>query len=533
MRHIGGRLLAAMVTAAALSVSLAPMVSASPHARPASAPPHAPSASAPASVRGATEDAAGLDDYRDQRPEFGPCEDEVLVEAGAECATVAVPLDYGDPGGRRIDVAVSRLAAPDPAQRRGVLLFNPGGPGDPGLAHPAQLRPALGEVADQYDLIGFDPRLTGLSAPITCGPTTFSDTFRSAGQDRAGFRESVELAADFTARCHDRNADVLPHAGTPAVARDMDLIRSALGERRISYFGVSWGAHLGAVYSELFPERVNRMVLDSSNEGPEYELFQEQAPAAEAALDEWAEWTAARHDTYRLGTTSREVRAAVTRLVTDAARRPITIRVGEVTHRLDDNTLPLLLVRWLNHEDDNASLAEAVHDLTAAAGGSPITPSDELAGRLALFGAGNPTLDGILAMIWANLCNDGGWPSGPTPYWPAIQRSRRTQPLFGPLYNNVRPCAFWPAASTVPPVEIGNPVPVLMVQAERDSTTPLVSAQRLHRQLTGSRLVTADVRAHGAYGRATEGRTPIPCIDRTVNDYLGHGTLPARDMSCS
>lgn len=516
MRFRRGRSLLAVVGVMMASGLLAPPLSAAP----------------PAPVGVGASWSAGDTGHDDQRLDFGPCQDEALVAAGAQCATLTVPLDYRNPDGTTIDLALSRVAARDAARRRGVLLFNPGGPGAPGLAHPIQLRPALGEVADRYDLIGFDPRFTGLSSPISCGPTRFTDTLRSAGQDRAGFRESIELAADFARRCHERHPDVLPYAGTPDIARDMDLIRSALGETRISYFGVSWGAQLGAVYSQLFPDRVDRMVLDSSNEGTPLQRFQDQGPAAEAALDEWAHWTAARHHQYHLGTAGAAVRAVVEHLVRRVARRPITIEVGDRTHRIDDNTLPVLLHRWLNHEDDNASLADAVRDLVAAAAGQPVTPSTELAQRLALFDAQDPMLDNGLAVVWANFCNDGSWPSGVRPYWRQIQRSRRTQPLFGPLVNNIRPCAFWSATSTEPPVAIGNAVPVLMVQAERDNNTPLASAQRLHQRLTGSRLVTADVRAHGSYGRATEGYTPIPCIDRVVNDYLNTGTLPHEDRSC-
>lgn len=505
MRVLGrSPLMAAGVGLAASALGLVPAASASPDT-----PPGAP------------------------QVDFGPCQDDALVAADAQCGTVTVPLDHRRPDGATIDVAVSRLPARDPEGRRGVLLFNPGGPGAPGLAYPLQVRDALGEVADRYDLIGFDPRFAGLSSPITCGPTKFSDTFRSAGRDRTGFLESRELAADFARRCVDRHADVLPYAGTADVARDLDVIRSALGEDRIAYYGVSGGADLGAVYSELFPRRVDRMVLDSSPEGPWYQRVREQGRAADAAFDDWARWTAARHDEYRLGATAAAVRAEVERLVDRVARRPLSIDVAGEPHRVDDNVLPLLLQRWLNHEDDDASLADGVRDLADAAAGEPMTPSDELAERLAFFDAHDPALDNGLAVAWASLCDDGSWPRDPREYWRQIQRSRHAQLLFGPLANNVRPCAFWPAAASEPPVEIGNAVPILMVQAKGDSATPLAGARRLHERLVGSRLVTADVRAHGVYGRATEGRPPVPCVDRAVNAYLGHGMLPGHDVSCT
>ena len=462
---------------------------------------------------------------------FGPCRDETLVAAGAECATLAVPLDHRDPGGPTIDIAVSRIAARGPAPRRGVLAVNPGGPGSPGLAYPVHLRRALGAVADGYDLVGFDPRFAGESSPITCGPTRFSDTLGAAGRDRAGFRASAARAEDFARRCRDRAAHALPHAGTADIARDLDLIRAALGERRLSYYGVSWGAELGAVYSQLFPGRVDRMVLDSSSEGTSRGRLLEQGPAAEAALDDWAGWAAAHHARYGLGDTGPAVRRTVERLVVDVGRRPATVTGAAGTHRIDDATLPLLVQRWLNHEDDDPSLAEAVRVLVDLAAGRPASPTEEMVEHLALFDAHDPALDNGLAAAWANLCDGGSWPSDPRAYWQQVRRSRRTQPVFGPLAANVRPCAFWPAAAREAPVPIGNAVPMLMVQAEGDNAAPAAGARRLHERLRGSRLVTADVRAHGVYGRRAEGRPPVPCVDRAVEGYLAGGPLPG-DGTC-
>lgn len=201
-------------------------------------------------------------------------------------------LDHADPGGRTIRVAISRIKAADPSRRRGILLSNPGGPGGAGLDNTLRLRPALGDVADRYDLIGFDPRFLGDSTPVGCAPAAPAVPPGPVTSARQDFDRSVRAARDTARRCgrHGDNAVLLPHASSRNVARDMDAIRAALGERRLSYYGVSYGADLGAVYTQLFPRRADRMVIDSSTDptATQYELFRSAGKPLEEALDAWA-----------------------------------------------------------------------------------------------------------------------------------------------------------------------------------------------------------------------------------------------------
>lgn len=206
---------------------------------------------------GPAEPARTVADFARQRLAWAACpaEQRELNEAGARCAEVTVPLDYAEPGGRTIRIAVSRIKARSPEGRSGILLSNPGGPGGTGLAYTLALRPALGDAADRYDLIGFDPRFLGGSTPVSCapaGPPTPPPEVTSPRQD---YERSVRSARDTARRCqvHGDNAELLPHASTRNVARDMDLIRAVLGERRLSFYGVSYGADLGAVYTQMFP----------------------------------------------------------------------------------------------------------------------------------------------------------------------------------------------------------------------------------------------------------------------------------------
>ncbi|MFJ7492044.1 alpha/beta hydrolase [Streptomyces sp. NPDC097727] len=474
-----------------------------------------------------------------QRLVWGPCspQQQELNEAGAQCAKVTVPLDYSDPGGPKIKIAVSRIkATAKHGKRRGILLSNPGGPGGPGLANTLYLRTALKDAADRYDLIGFDPRFLGESTPIACDPAAPTPTPGPTTTRRKDFERSVRSARDTARRCqeHGDNARLLPHATTRNVARDMDAIRAALGERRLSYYGVSYGADLGAVYTQMFPRRADRIVIDSSTDptDTQYELFQRAGKPLEEALDAWAGWTARQDGTYRLGKTPAHVRSAVQQLLDGAEQRPVTVS----GIRLDAPLLRLVLRQLIQHEEYDPVLASTVRDLTDAAAGRPVEPGPELASMLEMLASpelADSMLGGTLFMCGDNGWPAGGWPKNPETYWTNMERSRATQPVFGPIVNSmIAPCAFWTSTSREPATVIGNDVPVLMLQARRDNNVPYEGALALHHRLTGSRLVTADIRSHGVYGRGVDGLTPVPCADSAVNDYLRDGTLPGADLTC-
>lgn len=311
-------------------------------------------------------------------------------------------------------------------------------------------------------------------------------------------------------------------------------IRAALGERRLSYYGVSYGADLGAVYTQMFPRRSDRIVLDSSTDpaATQYQLFQRAGGPLEEALDAWARW-AARHDgTYRLGNTPARVRAQVQDLLDAAETRPVVVSGVRLTAPL----LRLVTRQFIQHEEHDPALASTVHDLVEAAAGRPVEPGPELASMLGLLSSpelADSMLGGALFMCGDNGWPAGGWPKDPETYWRNMEGSRVGRPVFGPLVNGMTaPCAFWTSTSREPATVIGNHVPALMLQARRDNNVPYEGALALHRRLTGSRLVTADIRAHGVFGRGSDGLTPVPCADRAVVGYLKTGTLPAADVTC-
>lgn len=338
-----------------------------------------------------------------------------------------MPLDHADPGGRTIRVAISRIKAADPSRRRGILLSNPGGPGGAGLDNTLRLRPALGDVADRYDLIGFDPRFLGDSTPVGCAPAAPAAPPGPVTSARQDFDRSVRAARDTARRCgrHGDNAALLPHASSRNVARDMDVIRAALGERRLSYYGVSYGADLGAVYTQLFPRRADRMVIDSSTDptATQYELFRSAGKPLEEALDAWAGWTARRHGVYALGRTAPEVRARVQRLLDGAERRPVPV----AGVRLDAPVLRLVLRQLIQHEEYDAALAGTVRDLVDAAAGKPVEPGPELAAMLDMLASPSSR-----TACWGVRCSCAGTAAGrPVGGRPTRRRTGRTPSAAG------------------------------------------------------------------------------------------------------
>ncbi|MEU4332125.1 alpha/beta hydrolase [Nonomuraea dietziae] len=449
-----------------------------------------------------------------------------LDAAKAQCAVVTVPLDYRRPGGPTIKVAMSRLKATDPGRRRGVLLYNPGGPGVPAMSLVLQVKRVAPAVAARYDLIGMDPRFVGRSTPLNCGwPRA---VVGSAGKDRRTFDQGVALARDMAARCA-AHKELLPHASTRNTARDMDVIRAALGEPRLSYLGSSYGTYLGAVYLQLFPRRADRVVLDSAVDtglfGPD--LTRTQGAALNAVLRDWASWAARRHGRHHLGATTADVLATVARIDTAAARAPL--RVGR--HRLDTRALPMVLfgVTAGDSEEAYAAFSADVRVLSQAARGVEVTPTPVL--DQVLTGLSAPDSEGSAAVQTAIMCADRAASRDPETYYRDIQAHRADEGLFGPLTRNLGPCSFWPAAPAEPPTEVRNDVPVLMVGATGDPGTPYAGQLRTHRALTGSRLVTL----RGAFRHTVYGGLFAPrngCVDDAVNRYLANGVLPATDTFC-
>ncbi|NUQ97772.1 MAG: alpha/beta fold hydrolase [Streptomyces sp.] len=447
-----------------------------------------------------------------------------LEQAGAQCADVTVPLDYDDPGGRTTTVAISRIRATDKSRRVGALLLNSGGPGGQTIGDPPWVRSAMRQVGARYDVVGVDPRFVGRSTPLDCHWPTGSFV-RGPGNDHAGFDRSTALAAELARRCRTYEGDVLPYVTTRNTARDMDVIRAALGERRISYLGYSYGSYLGEVYATMFPGRTDRVVLDGVIAPERYgpRLLRGTETANRHALKDWAAWAAARDDAYGLGRTQNAVLAVLDRIQATAAGSPL--RIGG--HRVDEQMVPVVVFNGLSQDNDSAygDFAQAVRDMRRAADGGSVTPTPWLADTLDFLLTGSSSSYGSVQT--AILCGDVAAPRDPGTYWRQIQLARKQDPLFGPVTNNIGPCAFWDPPREHP-TTIRADLPALLVNATGDPRTTYDGALTVRRAWPSSRLVTL----RGADQHAVYGVFGSTCADTAVNAYLATGRLQTADITC-
>ncbi|MCE0538771.1 alpha/beta hydrolase [Kineosporia rhizophila] len=445
---------------------------------------------------------------------------------GLECTTLDVPLDYRDPDGRTIEIAVSRLKSADPGKRRGILLTNAGGPGGASLSYPAILK-QLGmpeRVLETYDVIGMDPRGVGHSTPVTCGLKAeewISNVPRYAA-DPAEVTEAAQAAEAIAAKCGDSGtAGLLPHITTANTARDLDLIRQSLGEEKASYFGISYGTYLGSVYTSLFPETTDRVMLDSAT-GPggwDSEFSRLYGQGFQDRFPDFAEFVA-EQPKYGLGRTPGQVQEKYFELAGELDRRPSAEGFnGDLFRQL---TFANLYYDWKFEE--LAKMWQALDQ------GTPV-PQPSTGPTSTPAPAGDVPADNYLASQLHVICNDSDWPEDVQSYQRNVEADRKQFPMFGAAGANITPCAFWPGDPLEPPVQIGaeGPANVLILQNLRDPATPAAGARQL-REAFGdrARLVTADQGGHLNYLYLGNS-----CAEEITTTFLVSGERPAQDQSCA
>ncbi|MFJ4639257.1 alpha/beta hydrolase [Streptomyces hygroscopicus] len=478
---------------------------------------------APASAAPSSATASALDRYLAQKPAWRRCQADLPAEY--QCATIKVPLDYRAPQGKRITMAISRIKSTAPDKRHGVLFFNPGGPGGPGLDMPLYMKDTLPKAARQkYDLIGFDPRGVGRSSPVTCDLEPEEENWLRPYK-KATFDKDVAWARDVARKCRAASGDTLRHITTRNTARDMDLLRAVLGEKKISYLGYSYGTYLGSVYTQLFPARADRVVLDSAVDPARAwrGMIQWWAEGAEPAFDRWTEWAAARSAQYGLGDTPKKVDRTFWDLVRQADEKPIEIDGQAYT---GDDVRSMMRGAVFSVK----SGTELVVELKKAAAGEPASAKKfpAPAGTARLAAGSDVPPDNGTASFWAVVCNDNSaaWSRDPESYRRDAIADKGRYPLFGDFASSVKPCTFWDR-SAEPATVVNNKVRSLVVQNEWDPQTPLPSGQALHTDLKGSKMLTVlGGEGHGVYPSGNA------CTDGKVTDYLATGKLPAKDVTC-
>jgi pimeloyl-ACP methyl ester carboxylesterase len=440
------------------------------------------------------------------------------VDPRQECATLSVPLDYRHPGGEQISLAVSRISTAKPATRRGVLLLIPGGPGGAGLARPTTHGLKLPQqVLDRYDLVGFDPRGVGRSTPLSCGfeprdldPVAFLPWAGPGGD----ITDSAEQARRMADACVRNGGPLVRHITTRNEARDIDRVRQALGEPRLSYWGTSYGTYVGAVYATMFPTRTDRVVLDSNDDPDPRRVARgwmaNFAIGAEDRFPDFAAWAAARDGEYGLGATSSAVRDTYLRLTAALDEHPRPDLTGDTLRALMFNTLYA-----------DAAFPQLAVFLRAGNSGTPAPPVP----------APPPDFGNLIAVQTATGCNDVAWPGPDHDYAADVARDRAAHPLTAGMPVNIRACAFWPYRPAEPATRVTahGPHNIVMIQNRRDPATPLTGARRLLDAFGDrARMVIVESGGHNAY--LANGN---PCGDAAVTAFLTTGTRPThRVVTC-
>ena len=442
--------------------------------------------------------------------------------SGSECATLAVPLNYADPGGRKITLALSMIPATAPAARQqGVLLVNPGGPGEPGRSLAAAVAAGLSpQVAATYDIVGFDPRGVGGSVPaLSCDPSFF-DEVRPDYIPASAAAEQVLIgrAKAYAAGCEQRFGWLLPYMTTVNMARDMDQIRQAFGVAKVNYYGFSYGTYLGQVYGTLFPDRVRRMVLDSTVDptGAWYTDNIDQDYAFQGRLDAFFAWTARYDSAYHLGSTQAQVQAAYYKVRGELEKTPIAGPNGPLIgpDELDDT---FVITGYLNSVWP--AFAQALSQYAGSGNGS---------GLINQYQTWGTTSENTFAVYNAVECADVNWPRNWSKWQADTERVYKTAPFeaWDNAWFNAA-CAFWPVKGPAEPFKVdgsGLP-PVLMLQGTLDPATPYAGAQDAHRLLPSARMVV--VEGGGNHGQSLES-PPNQCVQGYLNAYLATGAVPER-----
>ncbi|MEU9854844.1 alpha/beta hydrolase [Streptomyces sp. NPDC047974] len=442
-------------------------------------------------------------------------------DAGDEwrCATVRVPLDHAKPAGATLDIALIRKEATDRKRRIGSLLFNFGGPGASGVEMLPQLSGEYASLGGRYDLVGFDPRGVGRSSGVVCrddaeqaaAEATVDSTPDTPAEEAAYLKD----AAAFGAGCARRSGTVVPHTTTSATARDLDLIRQALGDEKLHYLGISYGTQLGGVYAHLFPRRVGRLVLDAVVD-PTADASghaRHQTVGFQRALDNYLKST---------GQTPQAGTARITTLLAMLDQRPLEVGDRLLTEGLATTGIAVTLYA----ESSWPLLTQALEAAEAGDGSGLLRLADayndrDEQGRYATQSHAQRAIS----------CADSSERPTAARAKALLPEFRRLSPVFGAFlaWDTAGWCAGWPVKgeARTPAASAPGADPVLVVGTTGDPATPYEGAERMAAELGEGVgiLVTNKGEGHGAYGTS-------PCVTRTVDAYLLDGKVPAYGTTC-
>jgi pimeloyl-ACP methyl ester carboxylesterase len=485
---------------------------------------------------------AGLDKFYSQSLTWGDCAPYATSENAKsafrsktfQCARLTVPLDYAQPNADTITLGLLRSQATKADQRIGSLVINPGGPGASGMEAAAGLagHAATGVLGAHFDFVGFDPRGVGASQPqVQCLTDTERDAHRVADSEidssPQGVAKTEQEAKDYALKCDQRTAkheQMLLNVGTRDVVRDVDILRSALGDKALTYLGYSYGTRIGSAYAEAFPANVRALVLDGAvdpGQGPVESLIAQGAGFGKA-FDEFAKWCAARQDC-ALGNNPAGAVKAYQNLV-----RPLIdfhVEVGD-GRKLSYGDATTGTIQALYQQDLWEPLNLGLNQLKQQRGATLMKLAD-LYDERGQDGHYGTTQDVFMAVH----CVDDPRVTDPA----TILQAQEQYFKVAPFLDDGRPpspardaCAFWPVPNTSQPHQpnVDGLPPTLVISTTNDPATPYQAGVNLAKALKGG-LLTFEGTQHTVFLQG------VPCVDQVGTDYLVNGKLPPDGTRCT
>ena len=497
---------------------------------PATQSPTAPSASTDASSTAAT--ASGAPIASSSVPSAGPsfsvaparwtdCGDGFL------CAQVRVPRDYDKPSDGYLNVSMVKIAATDRTARIGSLFVNPGGPGASGVdfvrdGSKADIFPDA--LRKRFDIVGFDPRGVNSSTAIRCidnlDPQAALDP---SPDDAAELKALVDSARDYARECGKRNDTTLPYLSTDAVARDLDSLRAAVGDQQLTYLGFSYGTLIGAIYADLFPDRIRAMALDGAiDPSLDMRAFRSgQAKGFEDALASFLADCAARTSCeFHEGGKTTQAFDALMRSI-EAKSLPATLLHD--ARRVGPGIAWYSVLAALYSEAAWPTLAKSLALAKRGDGSIMLLIADPYRGRKP-----NGSYSNLQDAYTANTCLDYPAPKDVATYSAWARALERSAPHFAGLtaYNDL-PCAFWPVPAERTPKKVsatGAPA-IVVVGSTGDPATPYSWAVALSKELDSGVLITRKGEGHTGYEASS-------CVQKAVDDYLLDLKVPKNGLTC-
>lgn len=447
---------------------------------------------------------------------------------GFQCGSVEVPLDYSHPGAGTIAIAVNRTPATDVPHRIGSVLLNPGGPGGSGVKYLRDAASSMSNLNRRFDLVGFDPRGVGESAPVRCLDGPQEDAYNALDgvlDDPQEKQEAIDADKSFASACQLRSSRVLPFVDTVSAAKDLELLRIALGDAKLTYLGFSYGSFLGETYAHLYPTHIRAMALDgvvNPNMEPNDMLY-DQVVSFERNLQAFLADCRARRTANPpcAYAKSGDPGAKLLNLMEQLDSTPMVVGKRQLTR-----SLAITGVLGSLYYDPGfwPYLDQALTQTDRGSGTVLLALAD-------LYLARNPdgTYDNESDASWAVNCLDRSVPKDVAAYDQLGPKFAQASALFGPSYQYSNlVCAYWPIKPTgkAQPLDAPGSPTILLVGGEVDPATPYAWAQAVNQQLAGSVLVKRIGYGHVSYSKSA-------CAKQIEDDYLIELKIPAVGTVCS